>query len=112
MVRRFLIDEMTPAVSTTLVPELHAGDFFGLLERPTRGSVAKWILRGERSVWPAVAALKVRSAIEVELDRAYQIVRRRKPLDAVGGAEAERTLRLKGQGEKRVVKRASSFQHG
>lgn len=108
-VRRFLVDEMTPAASTTLVPELHASDFFGLLERPTRRSVAKWILRGERSVWPAVSALKVRCAVEVELDRAYQIVRRRKPMDAIGAIESEQ---LKSQDDKRKKTRSSSFQQG
>lgn len=32
-------------------------------------------------MWPAISALKVRCAIEVELDKAYQIVRRRRPSD-------------------------------
>lgn len=49
-----------------------------LLERPTKEGVDYWVMRGERSVWPAVGALKVRCAIESELDRGYQFVRRRK----------------------------------
>lgn len=56
-----------------------------MFDKPTRRSVEEWILRGERSVWPVVGALKVRCAVEVELDRCYQIVRRRKPMDALGG---------------------------
>ena len=80
-VRRLLLDDAAPVASLTLVPELGARDFVTLLARPTRRSVDAWILRGERSVWPAVAALKVRCALEVELDTAYQLVRRRKPLD-------------------------------
>ena len=36
-------------------------------------------------MWPNVSLLRVRCAIEVELDRCYQLVRRRKPLDAMGG---------------------------
>ncbi|KAF4309391.1 putative fungal specific transcription factor [Botryosphaeria dothidea] len=80
-IRRFLLDENVPGASLTLVPELTARDFWRLLEYPTRESLEYWILRGERSVWPAVGALKVRCAIEVELDRGYQVVRRRKPLD-------------------------------
>jgi TAG lipase/lysophosphatidylethanolamine acyltransferase len=52
-----------------------------LFEQPTRESVAEWILTGERGVWPAVSALKVREAIEIELDRGYQLVRRRRPSD-------------------------------
>lgn len=82
-VRRLLVDEIIPAASITLVPQLNARDFWGLLERPTPTSIEAWILRGERSVWPSVPSLKVRCAVEVELDRAYQVVRRRKPLDAV-----------------------------
>ena len=81
-IRRLLIDESIPGASLTLVPDLSAGDFLKLLETPTKESLDYWILRGERSVWPAIGAMKVRCAIEVELDRCYQIVRRRKPLDA------------------------------
>ncbi|KAF2266781.1 hypothetical protein CC78DRAFT_531229 [Lojkania enalia] len=84
-IRRFLLDENVPGASLTLVPELTPGDFIKLLENPTKDSLEYWILRGERSVWPAVGALKVRCAIEVELDRGYQLVRRRKPFDPVQG---------------------------
>ncbi|TVY28149.1 putative triacylglycerol lipase [Lachnellula hyalina] len=77
-IRRFLVDEHIPAASVTLVPELSVGDFIRLLETPTQESLDYWILRGERSVWPAVGALKVRCAVETELDRGYQLVRRRK----------------------------------
>ncbi len=86
----FLIDETVPGASLTLVPELSAWDFVRLLESPTKKGVEEWILRGERSVWPAVGALKVRCALEVELDRGYQVVRRRKPMDAVVTADEAR----------------------
>ncbi|KAL2756298.1 hypothetical protein ACRALDRAFT_2042451 [Sodiomyces alcalophilus JCM 7366] len=75
-IRRFLVDERVPAASMTLVPEVTAGDFVRMLETPTRETLDYWILRGERSVWPAVAALRVRCAVENELDRSYQRVRR------------------------------------
>lgn len=81
-VRRLLIDESIPGASLTVMPDLRARDFLKLLETPTKGSLDYWILHGERSVWPAVGAMKVRCAIEVELDRCYQLVRRSKPLDA------------------------------
>ena len=75
------MDENIPGPSLTLVPELTAGDFLRLLDNPTKEAIDYWILKGERSVWPAVTALKIRCAIEVELDRGYQLVRRRKPFD-------------------------------
>jgi TAG lipase/lysophosphatidylethanolamine acyltransferase len=106
-IRRFLLDESIPGASLTLVPELTPKDFLRLLENPTKESVEYWIRRGERSVWPAVGALKVRCAIEVELDRGYQLVRRRKPFDpATPGAE----VRVSGDAVKKSYKaRAASF---
>ncbi|KAL8689751.1 MAG: hypothetical protein Q9218_004650 [Villophora microphyllina] len=80
-IRRLLIDESIPGASLTLVPDFSPSDFLKLLETPTKESLEYWILHGERSVWPAVSALKVRCAVEVELDRSYQLVRRRKPFD-------------------------------
>ncbi|KAF2460838.1 hypothetical protein BDY21DRAFT_413084, partial [Lineolata rhizophorae] len=114
-IRRFLLDEHVPGASLTLVPDIALGDLARLLENPTAEAVEGWILRGERSVWPAVGALKVRCAIEVELDRGYQVVRRRGPMDGpvgpgggwggvVGGGG------LGGKGKKK--RRASSFGSG
>ncbi|KAK4199104.1 putative lipase [Triangularia verruculosa] len=77
-IRRFLVDERVPGASMMLVPEVTAGDFVRLMETPTKETLEYWILRGERSVWPAVAALKIRCAVEEELDRAYQVARRLK----------------------------------
>lgn len=77
-IRRFLVDEQVPAASMTLVPEVTAGDFVRLLETPTRDMLKYWILRGERSVWPAVGALKIRCTVENELERSYQVVRKLK----------------------------------
>ena len=103
-IRRFLIDDSIPGASLTSVPELTPMDFFRLLETPTRANLDYWILRGERSVWPAVSVLKVRCAIEVELDRGYQLVRRRKPLDM----EARNGLKDNPVGGARKRTRASS----
>jgi len=107
-VRRFLLDENIPGASLTLVPELTPADFVRLLENPSKASIEHWIRRGERSVWPAIGALKIRCAIEVELDRGYQLVRRRKPFDPAtpGAVEA----RVQGEVSRRSTKaRASSF---
>lgn len=103
-IRRFLLDENIPGASLTLVPEVSFTDFLKLLENPTRQSVEYWILKGEKMVWPAVDALKVRCAVEVELDRGYQIVRRRKPFDASPMASAHGTVRL----DKKGIKKKSS----
>lgn len=77
-IRRFLVDEQIPGASMMLVPEVTASDFVRLMETPTKETLEYWIMRGERSVWPAVAALKIRCAVETELDRAYQVARRLK----------------------------------
>jgi TAG lipase/lysophosphatidylethanolamine acyltransferase len=118
-IRRFLLDESMPGASLTLVPELSPGDFIKLLENPTKEGLDYWILRGERSVWPAVGALKVRCAIEVELDRGYQLVRRRKPSevveedDARGGVYGSNGLRKSGSmGHMRKRARAASIGSG
>lgn len=103
-IRRFLVDEHIPAASVTLVPELSASDFVRLLETPTQTSLDHWILRGEKSVWPAVGALKVRCAIESELDRGYQFVRRRK----AGGLRRRGSAVDNSGKEKRERERANS----
>ncbi|KAJ5909088.1 hypothetical protein N7495_001770 [Penicillium taxi] len=80
-VSRLLIDETIPGPNLTLVPDLSFYDMAKLFQKTTRERIADWTLKGERGVWPAVSALKVREAIEIELDRGYQLVRRRRPSD-------------------------------
>lgn len=118
-IRRFLLDEAVPGASLTVVPDLTPSDFIKLLENPTKDSIDYWILRGERSVWPAIGALKVRCAIEVELDRGYQLVRRRKPFGPAQQVEGLRKvgstggLRKSGSTSKiRKRVRAGSFDVG
>lgn len=77
-IRRFLVDEEVHGASMVLVPTVTASDFIRLLETPTRETLDYWILRGERSVWPAVCALKIRCMIEYEIETAYQRARRLK----------------------------------
>ncbi|KXJ96004.1 acyl transferase/acyl hydrolase/lysophospholipase [Microdochium bolleyi] len=74
-IRRFLVDLEMPGPTMLLVPKVTMGDFTRLLDIPTRENLDYWIDRGERSVWPAVTALKVRCAAEYEIDRAYQRAR-------------------------------------
>ncbi|KAK4995985.1 triacylglycerol lipase [Elasticomyces elasticus] len=110
-IRRFLLDEHIPGASLTLVPEVVPSDFIKLLENPTKDGVEYWILRGERSVWPAVGALKVRCAVEVELDRGYQLVRRRKPFDATPRAGGKNAA-AKGDEARRKRKRTRAASMG
>lgn len=108
-VRRFLLDENIPGPSLTLVPEVTIADFPKLLENPTKSSVEYWIQKGERSVWPAIGALKIRCAVEVELDRGYQMVRRRKPFDATPAAAGnDEPLAGSHRHRKRIVRAAST----
>ncbi|KAK9420955.1 putative PNPLA domain-containing protein [Seiridium unicorne] len=74
-IRRFLVDEEIPGANLTFVPKVSASDFVRLLETPTRETLDYWILRGERSVWPAICALRIRCAIEYEIERTYQRAR-------------------------------------
>ncbi|PYI01741.1 patatin-like serine hydrolase [Aspergillus sclerotiicarbonarius CBS 121057] len=78
---RLLIEETIPGPNITLVPDLSLMDFTKLFQNPSKDSLAHWSLKGERGVWPAVSALKVRCVIEIELDKSYQIVRRRRPAE-------------------------------
>lgn len=74
-IRRFLVDEEIPGAHMTFVPKVTASDFVRLLETPTRETLDYWIMRGERSVWPAICALRIRCVIEFEIERTYQQVR-------------------------------------
>ncbi|KAJ5610781.1 hypothetical protein N7510_007500 [Penicillium lagena] len=80
-ISRLLIDETIPGSNLTLVPDLSCRDLISLFRDPTCQRIAEWTRKGERGVWPAVSALKVREAVEIELDRGYQLVRRRRPSD-------------------------------
>ncbi|PLB44041.1 hypothetical protein P170DRAFT_514325 [Aspergillus steynii IBT 23096] len=87
---RLLIEETIPGPSLTLVPDLSWGDFTKLFENPTKESLDHWILKGEKGLWPAVSALWVRCVVEVELDKGYQVVRRRRPSETYPAAGPRR----------------------
>lgn len=81
--RRLLMDETIPSNSRwakiSLTPDLTFKDLVALFDTPTEHLLDEWIIRGERSVWPAIPELRVRCGIEFELERAYESVRRRSP---------------------------------
>jgi TAG lipase / lysophosphatidylethanolamine acyltransferase len=80
---RLLMDETIPSNSRwakiSLTPDLTFRDLLALFDTPTEHLLDEWIMRGERSVWPAIPELRVRCGIEFELERAYESVRRRSP---------------------------------
>jgi TAG lipase / lysophosphatidylethanolamine acyltransferase len=120
-IRRFLVDEEVPGASMTFVPEVTAGDFIRLLETPTRETLDYWILRGERSVWPAICALRTRCAVEFEIEKIYQRARsfkagglRRKgstagPVESFTRAPLGSTTSTTKAKEKEVEKTPASF---
>ncbi|EEH36023.1 triacylglycerol lipase [Paracoccidioides lutzii Pb01] len=76
--RRLLIYEDVPGPHLTILPELGVGDLGRVFERvDAKGGLGlgKWILKGERGVWPAVAAVRVRCTVELALEKGYQVVR-------------------------------------
>lgn len=77
--RRVLSDETVPTAggsdSLTLVPEVSLSDWRRLLKNPSREELHFWIVRGQRSVWPALCALKMRCCLEFALDQAYESLR-------------------------------------
>lgn len=83
--RRLLLDEQVPGSNIVLSPNLTLEDLGKIFDSPiTRGELDYWILKGERVVWPNVAPLKVRCAVEVELDRSYQAVRMSSAAPSIG----------------------------
>ncbi|KAE8145910.1 acyl transferase/acyl hydrolase/lysophospholipase [Aspergillus avenaceus] len=88
---RLLIEETIPGPNLTLVPDLSMKDFTKLFQNPDKESLAHWILKGERGTWPAVSALKVRCVIEIELDKGYQVVRRRRPAESSSNVTQQAT---------------------
>ncbi|KAL1999032.1 hypothetical protein VTN02DRAFT_5160 [Thermoascus thermophilus] len=105
--RRLLIDESIPGPSLTLVPDLSVKDLPKLLQNPTKEGLDYWNLRGERGVWPAISALKVRCAIEIELDKGYQTVRKRRPDNNRPGLSASGQQRSPNEGVPRGRRSAS-----
>ncbi|EPE06800.1 patatin-like phospholipase [Ophiostoma piceae UAMH 11346] len=71
--RRLLLDEQIPGgPNLLLVPTVPIKDYVRLLDSPSQQTLQYWITKGERAVWPAVAALKIRCSVELALEQACQ----------------------------------------
>jgi TAG lipase/lysophosphatidylethanolamine acyltransferase len=74
---RLLLDEDYPNLTLLVLPRLSLSDYLKSFWNPTRESLQRWILRGERGTWPAMSSIKVRTILEVELEKGYQIYQRK-----------------------------------
>ncbi|KAK6530509.1 hypothetical protein TWF694_003857 [Orbilia ellipsospora] len=88
-IRKFLIDEVVPGSTITVVPDLGWSDFEMLMENPNVERVGYWVTKGERSVWPVVGEVEVRCGVEYCLERLWEEVRSRQP----GGMSPEERRR-------------------
>ncbi|KAL1893753.1 triacylglycerol lipase [Sporothrix stenoceras] len=68
--RRLLLDEQIPGGHLVLVPTVPLKDYVRLLDSPSPETLRYWIQKGEKAVWPAVAALKIRCSVELALEQA------------------------------------------
>ncbi|CAK7566955.1 MAG: triacylglycerol lipase [Sporothrix epigloea] len=68
--RRLLLDEQIPGGHLLLVPTVPLVDYVRLLDSPSSETLHYWIQKGEKAVWPAVAALKIRCSVELALEQA------------------------------------------
>ncbi|KAF3196314.1 hypothetical protein TWF679_005364 [Orbilia oligospora] len=78
-IRKFLIDEVVPGSTLTVVPDLGWMDFEMLVENPNYERVGYWVMKGEKSVWPVCGEVEVRCGVEFCLERLWEEVRSRQP---------------------------------
>ncbi|KAF8540530.1 acyl transferase/acyl hydrolase/lysophospholipase [Trichophaea hybrida] len=92
-VRSFLIGEIVPGDSITIVPKLVLGDFEQLLSNPRKDTVDYWIMKGERGVWGAVEIIKTSLRCEMQLDALYWRVKEAEPAEGRRKRRIERERR-------------------
>lgn len=91
-IHRVLSDETFESGNhITLVPEISLTDWPLLLQNPKKDNVHKWLLKGERAVWPSLCALNVRMSVEMTLHKCWQELHnssasRRHATDTAGGS--------------------------
>ncbi|EER37659.1 triacylglycerol lipase [Histoplasma capsulatum var. duboisii H88] len=75
--RRLLIYEDIEGPHMTILPELGWMDLSKVFKPPPRAGeeIRRWILKGERGTWPAIAAVRVRCTVEFALEKGYQVVK-------------------------------------
>ncbi|KAL1957867.1 hypothetical protein VTO42DRAFT_5432 [Malbranchea cinnamomea] len=73
---RVLLDEDYPNLSLVILPQLSIVDYIRSFINPIREDLRHWIRRGERGTWPAMSSIKVRTVLEVELEKGFQVYQR------------------------------------
>lgn len=73
---RLLLDEDYPNLYLVLSPRISMSDYIRSFINPLHQDLKQWICRGERGTWPAMSSIKVRTTLEVELEKGYQVYQR------------------------------------
>ena len=74
---RILVAEDYPNMTLAILPQLSLFDYIWSFCNPMHKTIREWILLGERGSWSAMSAIKVRSILEVELEKGYQVYQRK-----------------------------------
>lgn len=73
-----LADQQMTA-NVILFPDVKFTDYHIVLSNPTSGMLGHWVLKGEQAVWPKLALIKSRLAIELKLDSILMRLRGERP---------------------------------
>jgi TAG lipase/lysophosphatidylethanolamine acyltransferase len=65
--------------NVVLFPDIKFTDYHIVLSNPTSGMLDHWILKGEQAVWPKLALIRDRLAIELKLDSILMRLRGERP---------------------------------
>lgn len=75
-IQRILMDEIVPSSAArpkvVITPALSLRDYLSTFDLPTQKKIDQLADKGEQSVWPLLYQLKIRCAVELEVDAAWQ----------------------------------------
>ena len=67
--QKLLMDTAIRRGDMTIAPNIGLNEVHMLFQNPSKETIEHWISLGEKSVWPCVAAIKIRCSIEFALQR-------------------------------------------
>lgn len=94
--RSFLVGEMVPGASITVVPKLRVSDFEQLLSNPRPETVDYWVTKGERAMWGAVDLIRTAVKIELKLDSLYWSIKDTVQKEATDDGNSKRRRKVAG----------------